>query len=113
MLTLLTRTGIVWPVPAAGPAPAAIKLPGSVTGTRSSAVQRDGKRLAGTSTGPAVRGRPVLRCSGPANHRDPVTPPNLPGGKPGSGPPPGRDVGSGLTWAGPPGSAARPKGDPP
>ena len=31
------------------------------------------------------------RCSGRANHRDPVTPPHLPGGKPGSGPPPGRD----------------------
>src|ERR1017187_2963821 len=33
-----------------------------------------------------------LRCprSGRANHRDPVTPPHLPGGKPGSGPPPGR-----------------------
>ena len=28
--------------------------------------------------------------SGRANHQDPVTPPNLPGGKPGSGPPPGR-----------------------
>jgi len=38
----------------------------------------------------AVRGRSVLRCSGRANHRDPVTPPHLPGGKPGSGPPPGR-----------------------
>ena len=25
-----------------------------------------------------------------ANHRDPVMPPHLPGGKPGSGPPPGR-----------------------
>jgi len=74
------------------------------------------QRLAGTSTGPAVRGRPVLRCSGRANYQDPVTPSNLPGGKPGSGPPPGRDAGSGLTWAGPHGSAvrpARPKGDPP
>jgi acetyl esterase/lipase len=44
--------------------------------------------------------------SGRANHRDPVTPPNLPGGKPGSGPPPGRNFSSGLTWAGSPGSAA-------
>ena len=41
--------------------------------------------LAGTSTCTAVRGRPVLRCSGRANHQDPVTPPNLPGGKPGIG----------------------------
>jgi EmrB/QacA subfamily drug resistance transporter len=46
--------------------------------------------LAGTSTCTAVRGRSVLRCPGPANHQDPVTPPHLPGGKPGSGPPPGR-----------------------
>src|SRR5712691_11815913 len=51
-----------------------------------------------------------LRCprSGRANHRDPVTPPHLPGGKPGSGPPPGRDFGTGSTWASPPGSAAQP-----
>ena len=47
--------------------------------------------LAGTSTCTAVRGRSVLRCSGRANHHDPVTPPHLPGGKPGSGPPPGRN----------------------
>jgi hypothetical protein len=47
-------------------------------------------RLAGTSACTAVRGRSVLRCSGLANHQDPVTPPNLPGGKPGSGPPLGR-----------------------
>jgi epsilon-lactone hydrolase len=46
--------------------------------------------LAGTSTCTAVGGRSVLRCPGPANHHDPVTPPHLPGGKPGSGPPPGR-----------------------
>ncbi len=60
-------------------------------------------------------GRPVLRCSGHADHQDQVTPPNLPGGKPGSGPSPGGDFGSGLTWVSPPGSAAqptRPKGDP-
>src|SRR5437667_5552503 len=51
-----------------------------------------------------------------ANHRDPVTPPHLPGGKPGSGPPPGRDFSSGLTWASPPGvlpGEFQPKGDPP
>ena len=61
-----------------------------------------------------------LRCprSGRANHQDPMMSPHLPGGKPGSGPPPGRDFGSGLTWASPPGSAAlpsqpQPKGDPP
>ena len=73
-------------------------------------------RLAGTSTGTAVRGRPILRCSGRANHQDPVTPPNLPGGKPGSGPPLGRklqkriDMGE-TAW----GAARRnePKGDPP
>ena len=34
--------------------------------------------------------RPSVPRSGRANHRDPVTPPHLPGGKPGSGPPPGR-----------------------
>src|SRR5258707_6010597 len=56
----------------------------------------------------AVRGRSVLRCSGRANHHDPVTPPHLPGGKPGSGPPPGRDFGIGSTWASPPGSAGKP-----
>ena len=39
-----------------------------------------------------------------ANHRDPVTPPHLPGGKPGSGPPPGRNFSSGLTWASEPGA---------
>ena len=51
-----------------------------------------------------------LRCprSGRANHRDPVTPPHLPGGKPGSGPPPGREFSTGSTWASPPGSAAKP-----
>jgi len=32
MLTLLTRTGIVWPVPAAGPAPSATSCPGAITG---------------------------------------------------------------------------------
>jgi hypothetical protein len=83
---------------------------------RAAAQSRRWQRLAGTITYTAVRGRPVLRCSVRANHHDPVTPSNLPGGKPGSGPPPGRDVGSGLTWAGPPGSAVqptRPKGDPP
>jgi hypothetical protein len=63
--------------------------PGAVTGTRSSAIQGDGKRLAGITTFTAVRGRSVLLCSGRPNHRDSVTPPHLPGGKPGSGPPPG------------------------
>jgi epsilon-lactone hydrolase len=48
--------------------------------------------LAGTSTCTAVGGRSVLRCPGPANHQDPVTTSHLPGGKPGSGPPPGRKV---------------------
>src|ERR1022692_3724575 len=47
--------------------------------------------LAGTSTFTAVCGRSGLRCSGRANHRDQVTPPHLPGGKAGSGPPPGRE----------------------
>src|SRR6266704_166405 len=44
-----------------------------------------------TSTFTPVHGRSGLRCSGRANHQDQVTPPHLPGGKPGSGPPPGRE----------------------
>jgi hypothetical protein len=47
--------------------------------------------LGAAAWGKAIRGRSVLRCSGRANHQDPVTPPNLPGGKPGSGPPLGRN----------------------
>jgi hypothetical protein len=47
-------------------------------------------RRAGTSTFTPVRGGSVLRRSGRANHRDPVTPPHLPCGKAGSGLPPGR-----------------------
>jgi hypothetical protein len=43
---------------------------------------------------------------GRANHHDLVARPNLPGGKPGSAKPPGRDVSLGPTWASPPGSAA-------
>src|SRR5213080_1615903 len=39
MLRLLTRTGIVWPVPAAGPAPSATRLPGGDHGPRA-AIQR-------------------------------------------------------------------------
>ena len=35
-------------------------------------------------------------------------PSHLPGGKPGSGRPPGRDFGAGPAWASPPGSAAQP-----
>jgi hypothetical protein len=50
------------------------------------------QRLAGTSAYTAVRRRSVLRCSGRVNHQDPVMPPNLPGGKPGSGPPFGRKI---------------------
>jgi hypothetical protein len=45
------------------------------------------------------RSRPVGR----ANHRDPVTPPHLPGSKPESSPPPGRKLPGGL----------QPKEDPP
>jgi hypothetical protein len=73
------------------------------------------QRLAGTSACAAVRGRSVLRCSGRANHQDPVTPPNLPGGKPDSGPPLGRIFRSGWTWARPPGvppGEIEPKGEP-
>src|SRR5712692_8191831 len=56
---------------------------------------------------PGVRTIKTFGAPGPvANHRDPVALPHLPGGKPGSGPPPGRDFGIGSTWAGPPGSAA-------
>ena len=66
--------------------------------------------------GTAVRGRSVLRCSGRANHHDPVTPLHLPDGKPGSGPPPGRGIfSSGLTWVSPLGvlpGEFQPKGDP-
>src|SRR6185437_7724263 len=54
--------------------------------------------------------------SGHANHHDQVTPPNLPGGKPGSARHPSRNVSSRLTWARPPGVLPRefrPKGDPP
>ena len=72
--------------------------------------------LAGTSAGTAVRGRPGLRCSGRANHHDPVTPPNLPRGKLGSGAPPGRKFSSGVTSASPPGvppGGFQPKGDAP
>ena len=73
--------------------------------------------LAGTSAGTAVRGISVLRCSGRANHHDPVTPPNLPRGKHGRGAPPGREIfSSALTWASPPGvppGGFQPKGDAP
>jgi len=74
------------------------------------------QRLAGTSAYTAVRRRSVLRCSGRADHQDPVMPPNLPGGKPGSGPPFGRKFRSGLTWARPPGvppGEIEPRGDAP
>src|SRR6266704_5125783 len=64
--------------------------------------------LAGTSTFTAVRGRSVLRCSGRANHRDPVTPPHLPGGKPGGGPPPGRKFQQRIDRGERAGSAAQP-----
>ena len=42
------------------------------------------QRLAGTMTSTAVCGRSVLPCSTHANHHDPVTPPHLSDGKPGS-----------------------------
>ena len=59
-----------------------------------------------------------LRCprSGRANHRDPVTPPHLPGGEPGSGPPPGRKFQQRIDMDERAWSAAKPtqpKGDPP
>ena len=54
------------------------------------------------------RSRPSMPRSGRANHRDLVTLPHLPGGKPGSGPPPGRNFGIAFAWASPPGSAANP-----
>jgi epsilon-lactone hydrolase len=50
----------------------------------------------------------VLRCSGRANHRDPVMPPHLPGGKADSGPPPGKKFQQRIDMASPPGSAAEP-----
>jgi hypothetical protein len=73
------------------------------------------QRVAGTSTCMAVGGRSVLRCSGRANHRDPVTPPHLPGGKSGRGPPPGRNAQQRIDRASPPGALpgeCQPKGDP-
>ncbi len=39
-----------------------------------------------------------------------MTPRHLPGGKPGSGPPPGRKFQQWIDWASPPGSAAQPTG---
>jgi hypothetical protein len=44
--------------------------------------------LAATGTCTAVHDQSGLRCSRRANHQDQATPPHLPGGKPGSGPPP-------------------------
>jgi len=46
--------------------------------------------------GTAVRGRSVLRCSGRANHHDPVTRPHLPDSKPGSGSPPRQEQRDGM-----------------
>jgi pyridoxine 4-dehydrogenase len=66
---------------------------GSFSPLQSDVVESVAKRLGGTPMAVAqswLRRGSVLRCSGRANHRDPVTPPHLPGGKPGSGPPPGR-----------------------
>ncbi len=62
----------------------------ALTGTRSNAIQGDGKSGPQPAHSRPVHGRSGLRCSGRANHRDQVTPPHLPGGKPGGGPPPGR-----------------------
>jgi hypothetical protein len=39
--------------------------------------------------------------SGRVNHHDPVTPPNLPAGKPGNGLPPGRKFQQWIDWASP------------
>ena len=45
-----------------------------------------------------VRTIKTFGAPGPvANHHDPVALPHLSGGKPGSGPPPGRDFGIGST----------------
>jgi hypothetical protein len=59
--------------------------------------------------------RAVLRCSGRVNHQDPVMAPHLPGGKPGSGAPPGwKFFRSGLAGARPPGvlpGEIEPEGD--
>src|ERR1700722_14124819 len=45
---------------------------------------------------------------GRADHQDPVRSAHLPGGEPGSGPPPGRGFGTGPRWASPAGCAAQP-----
>ncbi len=78
-------------------------------------VEGDWPDLFDAPTFTPVHGRSVLRCSGRANHRDPVTPPHLSGGKPGSGPPPGGNFSSGLTWASELERCqpTQPKGDPP
>jgi len=48
-----------------------------------------------------------LRRSGRANHRDPVTPPHLPGSKAESSPPPGRKLSGGFDMGEPAWGAAR------
>jgi hypothetical protein len=46
MLTLLACTGIVWPVPAGGPAPSAISCPVTIAGPRAVPSRRAGRRVA-------------------------------------------------------------------
>ncbi len=65
-------------------------LTGALSPVRVAMQSKATANAAATSTFAAVHGLSALRCSGRANHHDPVTPPHLPGGKPGSGPPPGR-----------------------
>jgi hypothetical protein len=68
-----------------------------------------------TGTCTPVHGRSGLRCSGRANHQDQVTPPHLPGGKPGGGPPPGGAFSQRIDMGERAWSAAKPtqpKGDP-
>ena len=57
VLTLLTRTGIVWPVPAAGPAPSAVKLPGHDHGPRT-AIQRARNLARSAPAGTCARNDP-------------------------------------------------------
>src|SRR6266851_4939451 len=71
MLRLLARTGIVWPVPAAGPAPSAIKLPGRDHGVAS-------RHSAGAEPGQARAGRACAGDDPPGKWR--LNSPRKPGG---------------------------------
>jgi len=90
--------------------------PGALSPVRVAMQSKATAKRPATSTLTPVHGRSGLRCSGHANHRDQVTPPHLPGGKPGSGPPPGRKFQQRIDMGEPAGvlpGEFQPKGDPP